>query len=312
MDFVLELAKLIKRNPRLSVNTLDSENCDYNNFLYKSKNCYLCFSSSILESCFYLDNSSNCKDCMDCDFFTKSELCYSCTDCDSCYNCNFSRDLRNCTDCNFCSACQTLKNCFGCVGLQMKEFHIFNKPYSQENYLREIARLKTLSREEIMRKTDALEVQSVHPFMHVLNSENVWGDYIANSKNCFMCFYVENSEDSAYLYDEIYNLKDCVDCTHIHNSELCYNLMSADHCYSVNCSWVMTNCRDCDYCIWSIGCSNCFGCVNIKRKEYYILNKQYTKEEYYKRVAAMKEDLKRRELHGNYLVADAIELAGTL
>jgi len=30
------------------------------------------------------------------------------------------------------------------------------------------------------------------------------------------------------------------------------------------------------------GCRDCFGCVNIKKKQYCILNKQYTKEEYEK------------------------------
>jgi hypothetical protein len=37
-------------------------------------------------------------------------------------------------------------------------------------------------------------------------------------------------------------------------------------------------CRDC------VGCNNCFGCVNLKNKSYYIFNQAYSKEEYIKKL----------------------------
>jgi hypothetical protein len=41
-----------------------------------------------------------------------------------------------------------------------------------------------------------------------------------------------------------------------------------------------TMCNDCYYCQQIISCKNCFGCEGLKHKQYCILNKQYTKEEY--------------------------------
>lgn len=312
MDFVLELAKLIKTTPKLCLPMQECENSPYNSFLYRSKDCYLCYSSSYLESCFYLDTCSSNKDCIDGAFINHCELCYECLHCEGCYNCNFCQDCKNCTDASFCFECQGCTNCFGCVGLRKKEFAIFNEQYTKEEYTKKVAELKKLSSEEIRKRMEPLRLQFPHPPNHFINSENVTGDYIMNSKNCFMCFHTDQAQDGAYLYDEMVDVKDCFDCTHIQNCELCYNLMSASECYNVDCSWWATNSRDCMYCCCIQGSKNCFGCVYVQRREYSILNKQYSKEEYFKEVAKIKINLAKKGIHGNYLVMDAVELAKSL
>lgn len=127
-----------------------------------------------------------------------------------------------------------------------------------------------------------------------------------------MLFNGEKSQDSSYCFDEAINLKDCIDCDHVTNCELSYNSMSIDACYNVNCSWWVVNSNNCEYGFCNIGCSNCFGCVNVKRKEYNILNKQYSKEEYFKKTGEIKEDLRKRGLYGKFLIMDAVELSKTL
>lgn len=47
--------------------------------------------------------------------------------------------------------------------------------------------------------------------------------------------------------------------------------------YCFNC---FGNVRDLEYSGYCFGTSNCFGCVSLKKKQYLILNKQYSKEEY--------------------------------
>jgi hypothetical protein len=49
--------------------------------------------------------------------------------------------------------------------------------------------------------------------------------------------------------------------------------------FSQHCS---TNIENIEYCKLQLGGSNCFGCVSTRKKQYCILNKQYTKEEYFK------------------------------
>lgn len=312
MDFVLELAKLIKTTPKLCLPMQECENSAYNSFLYRSKDCYLCFASSYLESCMYMETTSYNKDCFDSAYINHCELCYECLDCNNCYNCNFCRDCKQCTDCTYCFDCQGCSNCFGCVGLRKKEYHIFNTRCSKEEYAEKLAEAKKMPIAELGKKMHELRANFPHPPMHSISSENVFGDYIQNSKNCYMCFHTENAQDCGYLYDEMVDIKDCFDCTHIQNCELCYNLGSASECYNVDCSWWTTNSRDLMYCFCVQASHDCFGCVYLQRHGYCILNKQYSKEEYFKKMAEIKDDLRKKGLHGKYLVMDAVELARRL
>ncbi len=49
-------------------------------------------------------------------------------------------DVRNCafvwhsSYMEYCYLCLNCQNCFGCIGLRNKQYHIFNKPYSKEDY----------------------------------------------------------------------------------------------------------------------------------------------------------------------------------
>ena len=52
------------------------------------------------------------------------------------------------------------------------------------------------------------------------------------------------------------------------------NVMFSYYCFP--------DCVNLQYCSWVIAGKNNFGCVNLKRKPYCILNKEYTKEEYEK------------------------------
>src|SRR5688572_7806470 len=48
-----------------------------------------------------------------------------------------------------------------------------------------------------------------------------------------------------------------------------------------------------EYCFWNTSGKNNYGCVNLKRKSYCILNKEYSKEEYEKLKAQIIEDMKK-------------------
>ena len=48
-----------------------------------------------------------------------------------------------------------------------------------------------------------------------------------------------------------------------------------------------------EYCLWCTSGKNNFGCVNLKRKNYCILNKEYSKEEFEKIKEKIIEDMKK-------------------
>ena len=88
-------------------------------------------------------------------------------------------------------------------------------------------------------------------------------------------------------YLDIYNLKNCFDITSTTNAELCYDGLAVRDCYKTFLSVTCEKCtevwlsRDC------VGCTNCFGCANLRNKQYYIFNKPYTKEGYFAELERM-------------------------
>lgn len=48
------------------------------------------------------------------------------------------------------------------------------------------------------------------------------------------------------------------------------------------CAECWPEARDTEYSFYCVQSKDCFGCVNLKRKQYCILNKQYTREKYFK------------------------------
>ncbi len=106
------------------------------------------------------------------------------------------------------------------------------------------------------------------------------------SKNCYMCVSGWHDENVLYSYHIEHN-KDILDSTHMRESELAYECLQ---CYKVARSSYCTycsECQDCHFCYDLLGCSNCVMCIGLRNKSYCISNKQYTKEEYEKKLKEM-------------------------
>ena len=130
----------------------------------------------------------------------------------------------------------------------------------------------------------------------VSNAENSdYGNHIHYCKNMYLCFDAARSEDCAYIYDSHRN-KNCFDLTQTFSSEYCYEC--ADCNKLNNCSF-MSGCEYtfessfCDYCT---NCNHLFGCFGLAKKSYFILNKQYSKEDYEKEVKELIESYKNYSL----------------
>ena len=114
-----------------------SENCDYNNHVFKSKNLYLCFDSASSENSAYLYDSHHNNNCYDFYQSHHSQFCYECVDSDSLNNCIFIKDSGRLSDSAFCEFCNDSNHLFGCYELDNKEYCILNKKYSKEEYERQ-------------------------------------------------------------------------------------------------------------------------------------------------------------------------------
>lgn len=133
------LLKSVTRSRRI----INSPNSSGDN-IHNSRNCYRCFDIfDGAENCSYIFLASKgVKDSQSCDHIgLNSELCY---DSISVYPGNrirFSWIIVNCHDVQYSVNCQDCSHLFGCVGLKNKEYCIFNKQYTREQYEKLIPRI---------------------------------------------------------------------------------------------------------------------------------------------------------------------------
>jgi hypothetical protein len=120
--------------------------------------------------------------------------------------------------------------------------------------------------------------------INFVNSD--YSDNAGDIKDCYMCFDGGQSENMSYSVSFAYS-KDSIDCYMVDHSELCYQLIYSDGCYQCFFSTGLKQCRNVWFSRDCEGCEDCFGCANLRNKKYYIFNKEYSKEEYYKFVGAL-------------------------
>ncbi|MBI4975197.1 hypothetical protein HZC20_00830 [Candidatus Peregrinibacteria bacterium] len=308
MTFVEEYKKLQLKMPRLSAYQIENINSNYVYNCKHVKNCYLIANAVENEDCMYGRDIYDSKNCVDCDHIKGCTLCYGCLNAQNCYNCDHFQDCSTCTDCQhgyFLKGCQ---NCVGCVGLKQQKFHIFNKSYNEKEYYE---KLKTLNEEDI--KTTFEKLKTTTPRVGVLqeNSENFTGNCVYHSRNIIESYDIIDCEDCGYIL-EGKEIKDSYDITILEYSELCYEISSCHKMHNCNFCYFSMDCSDMEYGLFVVNCHNCFGCMSIKHKQYYILNKPYEKETYFKEVARIKDELKSQGLYGQWLTIPPFKREETL
>lgn len=126
------------------------------------------------------------------------------------------------------------------------------------------------------------ELQCKTPHVHSLRRNAYNSDYcddIYECKNCYLCRSMAECEDCYYCYRFLY-CKDSMDLTYCYNMERSYESSYSFRGFDVRFSFNTQDCRDSWFLFDCRGCSNCFMCWNLRQKQYCILNKQYSKENY--------------------------------
>lgn len=303
--FFEQFAELQLDVPHLSLLNMRSENSEYCNITNSNKNCYLVFGGDYNEDCYYSVFSMYCKNSLDLYFCKQCQLCYNCIDCNDCYNLLYSQNSYNCRDSFFLFECRNVSNSFGCVGLRNKEYHIFNKPYSKEDYEAKIKEFNLHSRaavEKLKKEFAEFKLQFPHRAAYIINSENITGNNIVNSNNCQNCFELEGPiQDAKDLYFAGWETKDLLSSDHVgFRAQLYYEMVGSIEGY--NCafctfSWTSQNTYYCDTVMNS---KDLFGCSNMKKAQYCILNKQYGEKEYHELKSKIIEHMKQKGELGEF------------
>lgn len=297
--FFTQFRELMERAPlpHLQRNYSSFENSEYCNAASDIKNCYLTMCADFDENCAYCMHIENSKDCLDLLLSNKSELCYEGVELRSCYQCLFSEDCEDSSHLTLCRDCVGCHDCFGSIGLRHQSYHLFNQPYSKEEYEKKMSELKLGSWGALQKMKEQVHqffLEYPRKFMNGRNNVDVSGDYIYQSKNVHHSFLVEKSEDCKYS-----QLLEYV-TSGTHNA-YDYTMFGVDAEFVYEAAWCGRNTNNVKFSAWNYGsadieyCYGChssqnlFGCVGMRHQKYCILNKQYSKEEYEALVPKIKE-----------------------
>lgn len=297
--------------PNLNRSINRDENSDYTNYALANKDCYLIFHANNSRDCCYGFGVKYCTDVLDVLNVFSSEILYECIDCEKCYDLFFSQDCENCTQSLFLHDCIGCKNCIACHNLRDSEYHIFNKKVSADEFSRvkkEILAGSYKIVNEWKNKFKEFLLTLPHRALFEKQNEECSGDHVCRCKNVGQSFDIKDTRDAKFC-DRVFNGPN-YDCYDINQFG-----MRIEKCYE--CSIVGVNgsnvlfgmiCRDqiynLIYCLYCHSCNNSFGCMGLKKNEYCILNKQYTKEQYAELVPKIIEHMRETEEWGEFFPAE--------
>jgi len=296
--FFQQYVELIKVVPKPAMDTDDgllSTNCMYTNDFAMGKDCYLVVKAWKLENVMYSFYVVNSKDLVDVHTsFGKDEGNYETVNTEHCYQCRYVYDSRSCSDSTFCYDCRNCDHCFMSTGLRGKSYCFKNQEIGKEKYeeiMREYA-LHTYSGIERSKK-EFEPIMNLHPrkAVRMLNCVDCSGDLLTNCHNCKDCFLMLSSENCRFdNYAD--GARDSYDTDAGGGSELVYESDLPAFSSNIIGSYSAWNCQDSAYISQIYRSKNCFGCNGLKDAQYCILNKQYSREEYFELVEKIKKHMR--------------------
>jgi hypothetical protein len=272
-------------------------NSDYCDQAGDFKNSYLCFNGDRMEDSAYTTQCTDGKFCFDCSLCNENELCYECVSVNGSYKTAFSQDCENCMEVWFSKNCIGCSNCFGCVNLRDKSYYFFNEKCAREEYEKKVLAMDVTSHDGLQKVTQKAEnffLGFPHKYYHGFRTVQSDGDYLRNVKNVKSSYFADDAQDSKFLYNVYLSIKDSYDYGPWGNasSQMYECLTCGEQCNQEKfCFESWPACRAIECCCFCRSCSDCFGCVSLKKKQYCILNKQYTKEEYETMVPKIKKHM---------------------
>jgi len=200
--FTEQFAALVLAVPKYATHNLNSENSQYTNMTANSKNCYLMSGCINNEDCAYGHIVWYSEDLYDCAYTKTSQDSFQCVDCFHINKVAYANDSQYCAECFFLYRCAGCTNCFGCVGLSNRQYCIFNKQHTKEEYDAYIASLNLADPaviKNIQSQMDPLLHKMLRPMDDITESERAVGDYLIQSKDV-LGFDIVESEKVRYGY----------------------------------------------------------------------------------------------------------------
>lgn len=301
--FFEQLRELYVDVPQMALRNTNCENSQYTNYALNLKNCYLIFGGANAESCLYGKFVTGCANTMDTLSVADSEYCYEGISSSGMYGCAYFKSCNTCRNCLMIEECQSCHDCIACFGLRNKEYCYLNEYVGKERFEEIRQRYENPSAATLGELHAAFDVlKSTHPHVasHMYGCTNSTGDKITNCNETHYAFDSVDSDNAAYVYF-------CKSIDSMDNTfgaplgvTQSYNTCSTLGGPGLICVFGCWYNEHLAYCISCYHSKHLFGCVGMKKREYCILNKQYSPEEYEKTVKRLIEHMRAHGEWGEY------------
>ncbi len=300
--FFDQFDELLCKVPHVGMMVAYGENSDFCAYSGYYKNSYLCVSGMKGENLYYTFFCNDCTNCTDCYGCYRCEQSYECLQCVNVYNGVASKNCKNSSDIFFSENCEGCQNVIGCYGLRHQQYQILNKKVSKEEFERVKKEIFSgyQSYQAFLEQSRQFFLQFPHQALQIINTENCTGDYLLNSRNSSQCYFSENLEDCANLWNVPQGSKDSMDSNYAPHTELVYQGVSPVNSYHTISTVFSWDCKESLYAMECFYSDHLFGCMGLKHKSYCILNKQYSKDEYEKLMPKIVEHLRQTDEWGKF------------
>ena len=267
-----------------------SKNCYYMGVPYFSENIYYGHLAVSSKDCINIFESMECEKCFDIMLSIKG------------YNLIFCVDITECVDSAFLYDCKNCSDCFMSSNLRHKKYYFYNQRFSKEAYKNKIKEINLGSRrvyEKHKKEFGKMLSNTIYKNVINLRASDCLGSGMVNSKNCFQSFNNFNCENNRYA-SSADRATDSMDVYGMNHASELYETAGVGPAskskFSVSCRQVV----EVEYSSECNNCENCFACFGLKNKKYHIFNKEYTKEEYWKKVDELKTKMLERGEYGEF------------
>jgi hypothetical protein len=290
----------------------ENQNTEYAHFIGRLKNGYLCFDSGDGEDLVYSVFIGRSKCVYDSFLGVSSEIIYECVKFEGCYECFYCTRVKGCSFCAFLYDCIGCKNCLGCTNLRNKEYYVWNTYVGKERF-NEIWRSVFSGSYQAMQSCKeqfaAFKLTQLHRASTIVDCGSVTGEDLTRCEEVYDSFHCNEVRNGRYLHDCFFGVENCYDISSWgEGMERCCELTG---CGGLSGSVGLTDCFFSAYLyygaysiLYSYHCyeksQDLFGCSDLRKARYCILNKQYTPEAYAELVPKIIEHMQRTGEWGEF------------
>ncbi len=268
---------------------------------------YLVFSTVGVKRCMYtfycLEGSEDITQSV---HINHSQNCFGSTQITRCHSCTVAVISFDCLKCDFVYDCRNCEFVFGGANLRNKKYVWFNEQLSKDEWERRRAAVDLSCRsvfKEYQQKFLQLVEQSATPEHFNVNAPDCTGDYLTDCVRCKDCYSSQRLTDCAYMHGSTgaEGSAFCVGAYPATQSWMCSMISNSSNLkYSMTCG----RSQNLEYCFNCHDCENCFGCDGLRNRKFCIGNVQYSEDEYWRRVDALKCAMLERGEYGQFFPQD--------